>query len=54
MQAINRIPEAGSYWGGSLLCGLGTLLLTLWPEENLRDSAWMRTTEVLLLIGLEL
>jgi hypothetical protein len=54
MQAVSRIPEAGSYWGGSLLGGEWPLLLTLWPEGNPREPAWMRSTEVLLLIGLGL
>jgi len=54
MQAVSRIPEAGSYWGGSLFCGAWALLLTRWPEGSPLDSAWMRSTEVLLLIGLGL
>ena len=54
MQAVSGIPEAGSYWGGSLFCGAWALLLTRWPEGSPLDSAWMRSTEVLLLIGLGL
>ncbi len=52
MQAVSRIPEAGSYCGGSLFCGAWALLLTRWPDGSPLDSAWMRSTEVLLLIGL--
>jgi predicted MFS family arabinose efflux permease len=54
IQAVSRIPEAGSYWGGSLFCGAWALLLTRWPDGSPLDSAWMRGTEVLLLIGLGL
>lgn len=54
IQAVNRITESGSYWGGSLFCGAWALLLTRWPEGSTLDSPWMRGTEALLLIGLGL
>ena len=54
IQTVNRLPETGSYWGGSVFCGAWALLLTRWPEGSPLDTAWMRGTEVLLLIGMGL